>query len=188
MTLLELVVAATSASLVGAAALSLLVAHAGVFGQMLEQTRAMADLAFAADVVWRDVQTAGGDPACSGVVALAREGPTALRLHADRDGDGVIDRESLEEIEIAAGSGRRLVRRIGQQSMAIASDLASAAIVLRESEAATPAAGDSGASGLVAPALVRRVDLDLALARSWRGREIEVATHLSAALRGGCLR
>ncbi len=188
MSLLELLVAMTSASLVGAAALTLLVTHAGVFGQMLEQTRAMADLAFAADVVGRDVQTAGGDPACSGVVALESAGPTGLRLRADRDGDGAIDRESLEEIEIAAGSGRRLVRRIGQQSMAIASDLAHATIDFGESEASAPAAGEPAASGVGVAAPARRVDLDLALERSWRGRDIDVATHLSAALRGGCTR
>ncbi len=173
--LIELICAVFSASLVAAAALGLLATHAELFGRVTEEVRAMADLTFAADVAWRDLQTAAQDPRCVGVGAVLGSSVSRIVLRSDRDGDGAVDSQSSEEIELAAASGQRLTRRVGRQSMSMLSELSSAEF----------RAWPAGSSPELAR-LPRRVDFALEILRSWRGRPIGLSLRAVAALRAGC--
>lgn len=124
--LVELLVATLVGTLVLGAAIALL-RHQGralLFHQAA--TAAIGTAAWAAQIAARDVSLAGADPLRAGLPALVSAGPERLVVQADRNGDGSVDPWSAERITLAwsTASGGSLQRRLGRQSMVIASGVA----------------------------------------------------------------
>lgn len=99
----------------GVAAAARLVAAAGSRAEA-EDTAQLAIEAFRFDV-----RRAGWDPALAGIEGLAAAAGDQLALHADLDGDGVLDTSSEEVTRwVCATAPTRLSRIIGAQSLPVA--------------------------------------------------------------------
>ncbi len=129
-----------------------------VSGARVEATDAVV---IAAESFQFDVRRAGWDPAGVAVEPLVVARADRLTLHADLDGDGVVDPGSEEVTSyVCSGGPPRLSRIIGAQSMPVAGDVSSCALRYADADGTPllPGPGGLSASQRVA---VRRVTLDL---------------------------
>jgi hypothetical protein len=108
-----------------------------------------------------DVRRAGFDPRGIGVEAVADATPTRLELHADLDGDGVVDAASEEVTAWACDlAGGRLSRILGSQSLPLANDVIACGFGYVDASGAVLATPPSGLDAATR-ARVRRLTLAL---------------------------
>jgi Tfp pilus assembly protein PilW len=129
-----------------------------------------------------DVRRTGYDPAAIGLEGLAEARPDQLTLHADLDGDGILDGSSEEVTRWVCATGPpRLSRIIGAQSLPIAAPVVRCGLRYLDGAGVelTP-----GATGLdpVGRGRVRRVRLDIAVAPT--GIDAAAERTADVALRG----
>ena len=184
-TLVEVLVAAVLAILVCGSAVALLGLHASLARALQSELGAGSACAWALEVVLRDVQAAGNDPARIGVAALRSGSREALEIDADLDGDGRLDTASMERLALywGAASGGRVLRRLGAQSVGFAAPVAAGGFVLRYRgvDGAELGAGAGGALASSDLARVRRVDVEIAVRTDDATREVRLRS--SAAIR-----
>lgn len=183
-TLVELLVACVLAVLVCLAAISLLGFHASIARSLQAELAAGSACAWALEVALRDVQLAGNDPRAAGVGAVRAGGVDSLELEADLDGDGGVDPSSSERRSLAwgASSGGRLLRRLGAQSVGIASPVAAGGFALRWRAADGSEIATGRTLSTAELARVRRVDVEIAV-RTGIAAWPEVRLRSSAAIR-----
>jgi len=183
-TLVELLVAAALALVTCLAAISLLALHASIARSLQSELAAGSACAWALEVALRDVQLAGNDPRGVGVVALRAGSADSLELDADLDGDGSVDTSSAERRALSwgASSGGRVLRRLGAQSIGIASPVATGGFALRHRAADGSEIGAGRALAAAELGRVRRVDVEIAVRTGLVGRP-EVRLRSTAAIR-----
>lgn len=162
----ELLVASLVGVLVLVAGLELMRVHVALARGLQVRLGSLGGAAWALAIAGRDVATAGGDPRRAGVAALGSATANRAVLDADRDGDGAIDAASAERVTLAwsSTSGGRLVRWLGNQSVAIAAAVPSGALRLRYLTAdGTELAGPGGVLGPAELERVRLVAAELAV-------------------------
>ncbi|HZR82085.1 MAG TPA: hypothetical protein VFD92_13395 [Candidatus Binatia bacterium] len=184
-TVLETLIAAMLASLVLGAGLVLLRAHARFAREVQSSVAALSAAAWTLEVATRDVALAGADARRIGVAPLRTADAAHVDLESDLDGDGAINASSSERTSLAwsSGSGGRLLRRIGAQSMAVASPVGAGGFRLRYFDAAGVEIGGGGALDDAARARVRRVTIELAVRETPPRAGAEVRLRGAAALR-----
>jgi Tfp pilus assembly protein PilW len=123
----ELLVASLVGLLVLAAGIELLRLHVAVARTLQVRLASLGGAAWALTVATRDVATAGGDPRRAGVAAFATAATDRVIVEADRDADGSVDPATAERVTLAWSptSGGRMVRWLGNQSIAIAATVRS---------------------------------------------------------------
>ncbi|MFM8409795.1 MAG: hypothetical protein ACKOCT_05910, partial [Alphaproteobacteria bacterium] len=182
-TLVELLVAAALSLVVCLAALALLGLHASIARALQGELAAGSASAWALEVALRDVQLAGNDPAGAGIGALRAGTPESIELDADLDGDGSVDASSAERRALSwgASSGGRVLRRLGAQSVGIASPVAAGGFALRyrAADGSEVASGRSLSSAELGR--VKRVDVEVAVRTGVADRP-EVRLRSSAAI------
>ncbi|MBY0280361.1 prepilin-type N-terminal cleavage/methylation domain-containing protein [Candidatus Binatia bacterium] len=158
-TAVELLIASLVGTLVLAAGVALLRVHVGVARTLQVRLAALGGTAWALTVASRDVATAGGDPRRAGIAALTTAAADRIVLAADRDGNGAVDPASAERVTLAwsSTSGGRLVRWLGNQSIAIAATVRSSGVGWRYYDA--DGSEITGTGGVLAPADAARVRL-----------------------------
>ncbi len=168
-TLLELMVGTALALLVlgacvgSVAAAARLVVAAGARAEA-EDTAQLATEAFRFDV-----RRAGWDPGLAGIDALAVAASDQLALHADLDGDGVLDASSEEVTRWVCATGPpRLSRIIGAQSLPVAAPVTHCAFRYLDAAGMTLPPPSSGL-GTGERVRVRRIALDIAVAPTGGG-------------------
>ncbi|HXJ36719.1 MAG TPA: hypothetical protein VMS22_22005 [Candidatus Eisenbacteria bacterium] len=110
-----------------------------------------------------DVRRAGDDPRAAGVAPLAEALADRLTLHADLDGDGIVDDASEEVTAYACNlAARGLSRIIGNQSLPLANDVVGCGFAYADETGAALVVPPAGLDA-AARARVRLVTLDLAL-------------------------
>lgn len=181
-TAVELLIASLVGTLVLVAGVELLRVHVGVARVLQVRLAAVGGTAWALTVASRDVATAGGDPRGSGITALATAAMDRIVLGADRDGDGTVDPASAERVTLAwsSTSGGRMVRWLGNQSIAIAATVPSGGVGWRYY--AADGSEITGPGGVLAPADAARVRLvTTALEATERSGTIAATTALRSA-------
>jgi hypothetical protein len=136
----------------------------------------------AVDVAWLahesflfGVRRAGFDPRDAGVAPVAEATPQRLALHADLDGDGVVDASSAEVTVFACDlPGRRLSRIAGGQSLPLASTVVACALEYRDA-AGVPLVPPPSGLDAAARARIRRVTLTGAVEPAGGGATAPVA-------------
>ncbi len=163
--MVELLVAALLASLILGSGLALLRAQAAVARRLQAKLAALGAAGWALEIAARDLELAGADPQGIGVAAIVAAGHDRVDLASDHDGDGVLDASSAERIRLSwsSASGGRLLRRLGNQSMSIASPVPAAGLRLRylDARGVDLAASPMAELDAAACASVRQVSLDL---------------------------
>lgn len=132
-TLVELLVASAIGLGVVLAAVQLLAMHAGLALRVQADLGATSGAAWALRAALSDVKRAGADPSRRGVVALKEGGSDRMTTQRDLDGDGTVDPRSEESVALAWAdrNGGQVARRVGAQSMAIASGVPRGGLRLR---------------------------------------------------------
>jgi hypothetical protein len=183
-TLVELLVAATLAVVVCLAAITLLGLHASVARALQAELAAASACAWSLEVALRDVQLAGNDPLASGVGALRSGSRESIEIEADLDADGAVEAASAERRALAwsAASGGRLLRRLGAQSVGIASPVAPGGFALRYRADDGTEIRTAGLLASAELARVRRVDVEIAV-RTGLVERPEVRLRSTAAIR-----
>jgi hypothetical protein len=187
---IETLVAALLASIVLAAALSLLRVHGVVARRFQSELAARSIADWAIGVTRRDIAFAGADPARLGFAALRSASGEHVELESDLDGDGAIDGSSAERILLArAGPGDgRFLRWVGRQPMSLAAPVPTAGVRLRYFDAAGVEIGAGGGALADAErARVCRVTFELAVREVPDRPTGEVRLRSAAALRS-CFR
>lgn len=182
----ELLVASLVGLLVLVAGLELLRVHVAVARRLQVRLGSLGGAAWALTVAGRDVATAGGDPRAAGIAALGVAATDRAVLNGDRDGDGAIDAASAERVTLAwsSTSGGRLVRWLGNQSIAIAATVPSGALRLRYFTAdGTELAGAGGELDATDAGRVRLVATELAVTERSGSSTSTTALRCASALR-----
>jgi hypothetical protein len=177
----ETLVAALLASIALGAALALLRAHVHFARDLQSSLAALSSAAWTVDLAARDVALAGADAQRVGVEPLHGAAEQRVEVDSDVDGDGVVDAGSAERIALswASGAGGRVLRRLGNQPMAIAGPVASDAFRVRYFDAAgAELAGELDAD---ARARVRRVQVEIGVSERPGGERVRLSA--AAALR-----
>lgn len=182
--LVEALVATTLAMLVGAAAIALLHAQAAVARSVQAELAAVSAASWALDVALRDVALAGADPMRAGIPGLRSAGDDAIEIDADLDGSGSIDGASAERrgLSWSSGSGGRILRRLGNQSTALAAPVTTGGfrVRLRDADGATVGSGVLDAAAL---SRARQAELEVAVSGAPERPEMQVRLVSRAALR-----
>lgn len=164
-TIVETIVAMALGLLAGATAVALLRVQVAVARAVQSEIGAVSAASWALDVALRDVELAGADPLRTGLPGLRAASDGAIEIEADLDGDGAVDAGSAERRSIywSAGSGGRVLRRLGGQSTALAAPVPSSGLRIRLLDGDGTALGP-GALDPAELARARRVELEVAVA------------------------
>jgi Tfp pilus assembly protein PilW len=179
--LVEALVAAAIGVLLLSVVTSMLAAGAHGLGRAGARAEASDTAGLAAEAFLFDVRRAGFDPAAAGVLPLTLARSDRFTVHADVNGDGVVDAGSAERTTWICNAGaQRLSRQVGAQSMPLADGVVACTFEYFDA-AATPLVPP--AAGLDPTALARVATLGLTLRLVPRGGGTEVERRLTVALR-----
>ncbi len=162
-TLVELLVASALGLGIVLAAVQMLKTHALLALQVQADLGASGGAAWALRAALRDVKRAGADPLQRNIAALAEAGPDRLTTLRDVDADGVVDSRSEETVGLSwsDAQGGSVLRRVGEQSMAIVSQVLRGGLRLRYYDAAGREILSPGGLGEADRRRVRRVEVDV---------------------------
>lgn len=122
-TLVELLVASAIGLGVVLAGVQLLKTHAALALRVQAELDAASGAAWALRAALSDVKRSGADPGRSGIAPLSEGRSDRMTLQGDLDGDGAVDSKSEESVAFlwSDRNGGQVARRVGAQSMGIAS-------------------------------------------------------------------
>ena len=120
MTLIESIAALALEAIVMIGLASTIAAATELTAQLREQRHTIVDARRVEQLLDHAFALAGAGP--TGSAAIVAADPARVVLHSDLDGDGAIDPRSSERTEFSLrrdGSSKRLVHRIGRQSVTV---------------------------------------------------------------------